>query len=611
MQQTYSFGSSLMAGLASLFLLAACAQTDSPTAPATAETTPSDSTLLELPLDLDVAEEEAQEARMIVTERPATSTRAKGVNFGWKKNEVIKPVYVHFTQGSKRAVATGQLTILDLPKGSGAYKAKLTVNFPTGINGAMNASGFTSGAISMAAAFGVSSVSPQGIAAVHDQEAHLEGEAGFNPPMYLPPTTLSVVRNAKTGRLEPSGGGTFRLFGLLLRLRIANNANMRYYPVLLSINEGALESSANFNILTGARTAGRPSSSKGVKALFGARFVPSRQARNFYIWAYGQQRTATSAAYLYSSASWPNADIRKNISLSAVPENHRVYDLPLSPRPQNGDLIFTEILHRGNGANLTATAFELYNPTDATINLSQYSIERTSNGQTTSASLGSSMVAKQLYSQTGSWTLTLPPRKSIVIVGQGQTLGPDFSRDLFSKEKRPGLQFVVNYPNNQDAFKGINVAQKRTTSWAIKKGGTVIDALFTDGMAVPGGVTLMRKPGRDIPRKKMQTGSNTDWVTREAKEQYDWGLRFGYYYDEARAGGNFRGAHWILDPGTLTSYDNYTDNSVVGFLNRAPLLHRTSYSWGDRFDGANTRAAAPYYTPPKWWTKKMAETADR
>lgn len=119
---------------------------------------------------------------------------------------------------------------------------------------------------------------------------------------------------------------------------------------------------------------------------------------------------------------------------------------------------------------------------------------------------------------------------------------------------------------------------------------------------------LMRKPGRDIPRKQMKLGEDSDWVMR-SRSSIGAGNRFGYYYDPSRVGTNFHGVRWIHDHTNLTSYDRATNSDSVGGLKDAPLLWRPRYGVDERVNQYTN--VAPYYTPPKWWTKEMAEAADR
>lgn len=564
----------------------------------------------------DLGDTDEAESRIIITERPATSDRAKGVNFGWSKGEVISDVYVRFRQGSKQGVSKGSLQILEHKPEGRTYKAKLSVTPPSGFNLTPQGNSFSGGDIYVSAAFGVDAVNNQGLATVKPKAVYEEGVKSDNPPMYAAEGKL-VARRDNTGAILYSGPEEFRLFGILLRLHIANNSNMSYYPVKLTINPGLLDGNATFTITDGVRKGYADTKVQGINVLFGERSVPSKKAKNFYIWAYTQGKTGTRAAHLYNTYSWPEADVKKNIRIQAQAENHKVYNLPMSPTPQNGDLIFTEVLIRGDGGMpWSSNAFELYNPTDSPINLRQYSVRRRSSDAGGNQETG---ITSQIARTEHLWTnpnnkrdLILPPRKSILIIGKGQQLGPEEHRDLWNASKRPGLYYASRYNNtgsSYNAFHSARVSDRRNVAWQIVKGGKVIDEIFGDNVPIPAAITIMRKPGRNLPRTKMQMGRNTDWVTRQAKEQYDWGMRFGYYYEPRRVSGNFHSAQWLLDYGTLTSYDNYTSNDVVGFLNRAPLMERTSYNWGENYE--RIRDQAPYYAPPFWWTRSRAEAADR
>lgn len=572
--------------------------------------------VLDFAVALDLGDLNEQEARIIISERAASTERpSKGVSFGWSKGEVIENVYVRFRQGTKSAVSKGTLTILEHKPEDKAYKGKLSVTAPSGFDLSPRGNSFVGGDIYVSAALGVDNVTPAGIITVNPKEVYEEKKSGANLPMCATESKVSFTRNDESGVPVYGGLEEFRLLGSLFRFVIDNKSNMSYYPIKLSIREGMLDGAALFNITDGKRSTGFPPSViKGINISFGERSVPARAKQTFYIWAYAQPKLGTADAFLYNTYSWPTPDVKTKLRFTAIPENHKVYNLPLRVVPKSGDLIFTEVLIRGN-VDVVENAFELYNPTDFPINLNQYSVRKVSTDKTNNPTTGLTSGVTRWRKLYGSDNNMLPPRKSILIIGNSQTVGAEPTRDLWNASKRPGIHYASRYDPQgyyvgakYNAFQAINVANRYTTSWQIIKGGKVIDEIF-GGMGIPKSVTIMRKPGRNLPRTKMQMGNDTDWVTRQAKEQYDWGFRFSYIYDRTRVGKNFHSARWLLDTDGSTEYGQYTDNSVVGFLNRSPLLLRTSYNWGDNFESG--RDAAPYYEPPFWWTRSRAEAADR
>lgn len=440
-----------------LSLLISCTQEEDPGRPSA----PAKDNHLELPVTLDIEPGmTAPEARIIITERPAKPSQAKGIDFGWKKDDVIEPVYVHLAQGTTKTVVEGKITILENLIGAGTYKAKLSVDFPASIKAKVKQGQFEGGEITMAAAFGVDKVSEDGIAEVAEREAFFEGEAEDNPPMYTAASPLTLKVDEETHELVPQWGGTFRLFGLFLRLRIENKSNMRYSPVLLSIKEGAFESSASFDIRTGEKTEGQPArTTKGVKAGFKARFVPSKTTKSFYIWAYGLNKRAKSAAYLYSSTSYPEPDVKKSITLTAAPENGKVYDLPLKPVPQDGDLIITKVSYSYSPSvyisppTTAGAAVEIYNPTDATINLGRYAL----NGMTLTSRNDNYPHWNHKIEPSNAWRgdyHLLPPRGTIQIVGSETYMMPVIRGSSDWKDRYPGLKWRHSFAYfTPDAFR--------------------------------------------------------------------------------------------------------------------------------------------------------------
>lgn len=572
---------------------------------------------LELNMNLgELTDGAEQTARILLSDRPATATRPKGVNFGWAPGETISDVYVRFRQGAQRAVATGTLKILEHKAQDQSYKVLLDVTPPANIDMQQQGTSFRGGDVYISAAFGVDALDASGQATVKTQRLYVEGEQGPNPPMYAAEDRVTV-QPTQTGEILYSGPKEFRLFGSLLRLEINNQSNMSYQPIKVSINEGMLDGSALFDVTTGERQAGYPAGAvKGINVSFGMRSVPSQQRQTFYLWAYVQPRQGSADAFLYNTYSWPEPDVKRRLRFSAIPENHKVYNLPLSPSPESGDLIFTEVLLNGEaGINRWAVVtFELYNPTDHPIDLRAYSLQKQSEDGTGTQTNGLTSSVARSIKYYGDDSPMLPPRKSILIFGNAQNLGPNFNSDLFNAVKRPGIHYASRaergayLAGNYNAFQTIRVNRRYNTSWRIIKNGRVVDEIF-GGMGIPSRVTIMRKPGRDLPRENMQMGVDTDWVTRQEKNQYDWGFRFGYFYDPARAGGVYNSTRWLLDTTNETAPGRYTDNSQVGFLNRAPLLLRRNYQWGDDF--GDNGPTGPFYIPPTWWTRERAEAADR
>ena len=186
---------------------------------------------------------------------------------------------------------------------------------------------------------------------------------------------------------------------------------------------------------------------------------------------------------------------------------------------------------------------------------------------------------------------------------------------------RPGLAYMIGFGNESGPYserakwpKAFH--SKKSTRYLLVKnenGSRVpVDAFFWYADNAPAyypTVTIMRKPGRDLPRPRMQLKSNSDWIMRRRKEGLDWGYRFGYYYDRDRLAGFTHGAHWLDDQ---TAGPNApTKDEQNGFLSERPLF-APDFRDGDlTFEKLLQQSKTRPYTPPRWWTKERAQKADQ
>ena len=314
------------------------------------------------------------------------------------------------------------------------------------------------------------------------------------------------------------------------------------------------------------------------------------------------------------------------------------------PAPK-GDLIITEFF---NGAELSETAWEFYNPTDVPINLKDYYIQRFDYGATgypseDSPSFESNLLPdRELLFKPYSSSIDkdandpnrgiLPPHKSVVFYTAGVT-----NKGMVSQMKnRAGLAYLFNIGSttlyNLDkkkqnyakafwsAWNGKNRSRHRIVrkepqtgkyaGWGSKVVPVDVFFWYNDGTpAQYPTASFFRKPGRDLPRQEMQITHNSDWLMRHRYEALDWGYRFSYYFDRDRLVTDARGAHWVEDRSTgATIPGNSTQN---GYVLERPIF-APDYSAGTMdFKELKKQAKKYQYTPPMWWTKERALAADR
>ena len=260
------------------------------------------------------------------------------------------------------------------------------------------------------------------------------------------------------------------------------------------------------------------------------------------------------------------------------------------------------------------TIWEFYNPTEETIDLRKYSLQRFDydrrNGYPTTPTNESVLgddskwmkILLQGAGRSAGAKWELPPHKSIIFYSAWTS----YSNSKF--ENRPGISYIVNF--SYLAVQGGKA--KQVYGWAfhvpqhsrhaLVKDGKIVDNFFYgDGATkytIPAGV-FMRKPGRNLPRARMLIDvRNSDWVVREGTTNEDIGYRYSYYYDRSRLG-DYYGNHWLED----------TENKGTGSI-KNNKLYNADYSF-DATRSTSGKASKLPYKPPTWWTKARAEAADR
>lgn len=588
--------------------------------------------------NVDIEGLPAEDLRMILQEEMDGNKHA-GLKFVWHPGDT-EVLWIAFKTESRTPGTVGgalyvrQSTLTILGREGTRYKARVDVNAPAGLDPEQDEV-FVAGAIGVKEIDGFT-----GRAVVPGPSYFYDKGKSYVPPMYFAPTRLhSKVEGGVRGYYADNL--TFRFYGAMVGATIDNTqGNMLYSPHELTMQTDALTTEGEmslFDLETNSDGLSVPkwTTKQTVDSLKRVYFeqgdVAVGEKRTYYFWAVPskfdgrREMTMEFRTDAYDSVlEETEAEIttKWRVKQLAAGKVHRLsLDLP-APK---GELIITEVFF---GGGLSATAWEFYNPTDAPVDLRKYSLQRydrTSTGDYPSTPNATT----KLYQPTafrethvdnsgrlGVNPYMLPAHKSIVYVASGVML-------FISKDKlaaRPGLAYMYGFASHiavigDKEWPKAFYSNKSTRYLLVKdKDGTLepVDAFFwyeDDYPAHYPTATLMRKPGRDLPRRYMQLKSNSDWIMRERKEGLDWGYRFGYYYDRERLGGFAHGAHWLDDVSTGPNVSpDINDN---GFLNQRPLF-APDFRTGDlSFDDLKKQSKTRKYTPPMWWTKERAQAADR
>lgn len=562
-----------------------------------------------------------QDARALTIESQTAGGKNAGIKQKWTEGDT-ETIYLLFKQGTKKAVVTTTMTIGRYNESTKRYEGKFEVTPPSTIN-------LAAGDVTVAGAMGVTALTDTGEATIASSNFFGEADRFMTLPMYF--TERPVTSNGTKYVTDM----TLHFFGSVVGVTVSNvGGNMTYSPHEVTFKTEAFTTEGTMNILK--LKASEANSATGTNEVLPTwtttQTATTEQRVNFdhgdikvgekktlFFWVHPSTYTGTKTLKLdvrtdnYDQnlgATSPEITTNFNVKKLSQRRVHRVAKELQAPK---GDLIISEVYM---GTTPQNTIWEFYNPTEETIDLRKYSLQRFDydrrNGYPTTPTnesvLGDeSKWMKILLEGSGrsagaKWEL--PPHKSIIFYSAWTS----YSNSKF--ENRPGISYIVNF-----SFLAVQGGKaKQRYGWAfhvpqysrhaLVKDGKIVDNFFYgDGATkytIPAGV-FMRKPGRNLPRARMLIDvRNSDWVVREGTTNEDIGYRYSYYYDRSRKDDdNFYGNHWLED----------TQNKGTGSISNNKL-YNADYSFDATRSTSGTASKSPY-KPPTWWTKARAEAADR
>ena len=558
-----------------------------------------------------------------------------GLKFTWKTGDT-EVLWIAFKKEGdpqgKLEVRKSSLTILG--KEGKLYKARVDVNAPASLDAEKHQ-------LIIAGAIGVSGINAAGAASVPGPRYFYDNGQSYSLPMYFAPTKLRVkVAPGSRDREYYADDLTFHFYGAMVGATIDNTqGNMLYSPHEVTFKTGALTTIGDINLFDKEEGSDLPKWTTKQTAgtlqhvYFEQGDVAVGKKRTYYFWAMPTKfegrremtmefRTDANDEKLGETAD--DISTKWRVKQLAMGKVHRFQTAIPAPK---GDLIITEVFIGGDEED---TAWEFYNPTDKIIDLKDYSLERydlNSDRRTYPSSptattplvvdVGFSKVHINNAAKLKTTAYKLPPHKTVVYLSYSVMSFLTIDR----LKARPGLAYMIGFGGRFGPYDGRVTwpkafRSKKSTRYLLVKnenGSRVpVDAFFwyeDNAPAYYPTVTIMRKPGRDLPRPRMQLKSNSDWIMRRRKEGIDWGYRFGYYYDRARLAGFTHGAHWLDD--VSTGPDAPKDDNKNGFLTERPLF-APDFRDGDlTFEKLLQQSKTRPYTPPRWWTKERAQKADQ
>ena len=560
-----------------------------------------------------------QDARALTIESQTAGGKNAGIKQKWNKGDK-ETIHLIFKQGAKIEVVTTTMTIGDYNAASKRYEGKFEAT-PSTIN-------LAAGGVTVAGVMGASEIDKTtGVATVSSSKFFGEADSFTTLPMYF--TERPVTSNGTKYVADM----TLHFFGSVVGVTVSNvGGNMTYSPHEVTFKTDAFTTEGKMNILAASEANSATGTNEVLPTWTTTQTATTEQRVNFdhgdikvgekktlFFWVHPSTYEGTKTLKLdvrtdnYDQklgATSPEITTNFNVKKLSQRRVHRVAKELQAPK---GDLIISEVYM---GTTPQNTIWEFYNPTEETIDLRKYSLQRFDydrrNGYPTTPTnesvLGDeSKWMKILLEGSGrsagaKWEL--PPHKSIIFY----SAWAGYRNSNF--ENRPGISYIVNFA----VIRLQGGAAKQAYGWAfyvpqhsrhaLVKDGKIVDNFFYgDGATkytIPAGV-FMRKPGRNLPRARMLIDvRNSDWVVREGTTNEDIGYRYSYYYDRSRKDDdNFYGNHWLED----------TQNKGTGSI-KNNKLYNADYSFDATRSTSGTASKLPY-KPPTWWTKARAEAADR
>lgn len=597
--------------------LGACQQD----APQEAISTP-EATQVELTTDVDdMTAILPDEARMLIQERATGSQPRAGIRYAWKVGEK-ELVHILLKQGSVTKTTTGTLTFGKHNSASRSYTGKLVFTLPAGINPANGTP------VQLAGALGASEIK-NGRAVIPPSQTLIESGRSYTPPMYFPPTTLQKTIT-KTGAVDYTASVSVKAYGSILTTTISNKGgNMHYYPHEITYYTQAFTTTGEMDLFSATSTTAPiwfsdQSANAVQRVAFEQGEVRIGQEKTYYLWV---------KPSMISRATSLKAEIRtesysKELGALAVDAtaqwtvkqmaDKKVYRLPKAIQAPRGDLIISEVYMANEDYN---TAWEFYNPTNVTLKLSDYELWRyrvkTGDRYNPEANPDdrANLGAQQHYGDLtrkilvdnhtihGTNELEVAPHKTVLFTSTALTgVNKQYAAQL---QPRPGLAYWIATGTaavggaERISWRKAFYLEQHSLHLLVRKtqtrsGYEAVDSFFwyaDNSKPTYPAITFMRKPNRNIPRKRMAKIANSDWVARKIQKHVDWGYRFSYYADNGTTS-------WL--GGTATA----------GAVTTNPLLN-VDFSGGGTRNVDLARFRQTPYAPPIWWTKARAEAADK
>ena len=553
-----------------------------------------------------------QDARALSIESQTANGKNAGIKLTWAKGDTEK-IHLIFKQGSKTEVVTTTMTIGSYNESTKRYEGKFEAA-PSTIN-------LAAGGVTVAGVMGVSDIDKTtGEATIKSSRFFGEADRFMTLPMYF---TERPVNPSGTKYVADM---TLHFFGSVVGVTVSNvGGNMTYSPHEVTFKTGAFTTEGKINVLAASEANSAAGTNEVLPTWTTDQTATTEQRVDFdhgdvkvgekktlFFWVHPSTYTGTKTLKLDvrtdnfdDNLGATDPEVTKNFNVKPLSQR-RVHRIAEELKAPKGDLIISEVYMGNLPAN---TLWEIYNPTEETIDLTPYTMQRFDlNGSSypSTPTYESKLTDSHLWLKTlhGAATTQLGPHKTILY----WSAGTGFFNEV---TQRPGVVYVANFAiagliglNKQKNDYGQAFRVPQYSRHALAKNGKIVDNFFygdgTTKYKIPAG-NFMRKPGRNLPRTQMKIDiKNSDWVVRDRTAREDLGYRYSYYYDRSRLlNTDYYGNRWLED----------TQDKGTGSLSNNPIKN-VDYTV-DATRSTSDASTKGKYTPPTWWTKARAEAADK
>ena len=552
-----------------------------------------------------------QDARALTIESQTSNGQNAGLKQVWAKDDK-ETIHLIFKQGSKIEVVTTTMTVGAYNAASKRYEGKFEAT-PSTIN-------LAAGNVTVAGVMGVSSIDKTtGVATISSSKFFGEADSFTTLPMYF------TERPVKSNGTKYVADMTLHYFGSVVGVTVSNvGGNMTYSPHEVTFKTEAFTTEGKVNVLAASEANSATGAAEVLPTWTTDQTATTEQRVDFdhgdikigekktlFFWVHPSTYTGTKTLKLDvrtdnfdNNLGATDPEITKNFNVKPLSQR-RVHRIAQELQAPKGDLIISEVYMGLADYN---TIWEFYNPTEETIDLTKYTMQRfdlKGSSYPSTPDYESKLTDFNLWKDTlhGAQTTQLGPHKTI-LYWPGTTGFPSAAKN------RPGIAYVANYTIANVAWTkakhdyGMAFRVPQYSRHALAKNGKIVDNFFygdgTTKYKIPAG-NFMRKPGRNLPRTQMKIDiRNSDWVVRGSTASEDLGYRYSYYYDRTRLKTKYYGNRWLED----------TQNKGTGNID-GNKIKNVDYSLDATRSTSSASATTGEYTPPTWWTKARAEAADR